>query len=153
MGDSVKALRQVLMGQIVGVTVTRADAAGDGTLAVDPALLAAAGILEHEKVEVYDATCGTRLSMPVGTGEKGMVSISGAAAHLVHAGDVIAIAAYGWVKEKAATRHAPRVVEVDAQNRLASKSGGAAEPAQAKSPKKEKKPEEITFRRAAKKGA
>jgi aspartate 1-decarboxylase len=89
--------------------------------------------------------------MPVVTGGNGEVAVSGAAAHLVQSGDVIAIAAYGWVKEKAATRHAPRVVKADAQNRIASKPGGAAEPVEAEPPKKEKKAKEITFRRVGRK--
>ncbi len=154
MGDSIKALRQVLLGEVAGATVTRADLAGDGTLVLDAALMSAAGFVEHEKVEVYDATCGTRLSMPVVSGEKGAVAVTGAAAHLVHQGDVVAVAAYGWVKEKAAARHSPRRVKVDGQNRIASRTGGAALPLETKDPKKEKKaPEPITLRRSPKKGA
>lgn len=120
-----KTLRLLLLGKIHHAVVTRAEPSGAAGLAVDRALLEAAGFLEHEKVDLYDATNGARLATevsatPRGTGD---VVVGGPAAHLVQPGDLVVLAAYGWVKEKAAKRHAPRLVLVDEKNRVVEVQG------------------------------
>lgn len=47
----------------------------------------------------------------------GEIGINGAAAHLVKPGDLVIIASYGWMKDKAARSHDPRIVLVDSENR------------------------------------
>ncbi len=122
MGDSSsKTLRQVLLGKVHRAVVTRADLDYVGSITIDEDLVEAAGFLANEKVDIYDVTNGSRLAtyvIPAARGS-GEVGINGAAAHLVKPGDLVIIAAYGWMKEKAARKHRPRVVMVDAQNRPA----------------------------------
>jgi aspartate 1-decarboxylase len=48
------------------------------------------------------------------------VGVNGAAAHLIHAGDLIIVAAYGWMTEEEAAGHRPKVVFVDERNRITS---------------------------------
>jgi aspartate 1-decarboxylase len=47
-----------------------------------------------------------------------MVCINGAAAHHVHPGDVVILLGYGLLEDAAARSHLPRVVFVEAGNRI-----------------------------------
>lgn len=113
-------LRQFLLGKIHRATVTRADIDYVGSITIDVALIEAAGFLENEKVDIYDVSNGARLSTYVIPGERGSgeVGINGAAAHLVKPGDLVILASYGWMSASEAAGHRPRVVHVDAANRL-----------------------------------
>lgn len=113
-------LRHFLLGKIHRAVVTRADLDYVGSITLDPLLIEAAGFLENEKVDIYDVTNGSRLSTYVipGTPGSGEVGVNGAAAHLVHAGDLIIIAAYGWMTGEEAAGHRPKVVFVDERNRI-----------------------------------
>ena len=113
-------LRHFLLGKIHRATVTRADVDYVGSITLDPLLIEAAGFLENEKVDIYDVTNGSRLATYVipGTPGSGEVGINGAAAHLVQKGDLVIIAAYGWMTAEESEAHAPKVVFVDGRNRI-----------------------------------
>ena len=113
-------LRHFLLGKIHRAVVTRADVDYVGSITLDPLLMEAAGFLENEKVDIYNVTNGSRLATYVipGLPGSGEVGVNGAAAHLVHAGDLIIIAAYGWLSEAEAAGHRPKVVFVDERNRV-----------------------------------
>ncbi len=113
-------LRHFLLGKIHRATVTRADLDYVGSITLDPLLIEAAGFLENEKVDIYDVTNGARISTYVipGTPGSGEVGINGAAAHRVDKGDLVIIAAYGWMDPQEAEALAPKVVFVDACNRI-----------------------------------
>ena len=117
-------LRHFLIGKIHRCVVTRADLDYVGSITIDPILIAAAGFLENEKIDIYDVTNGSRLSTYVSPGVSGSgeIGINGAAAHLVQAGDLVIIAAYGWMTEEEAAERRPRVVFVDEKNRITSKA-------------------------------
>lgn len=119
MAETGKTLRQLLLGKIHRAVVTRADLDYVGSITIDRDLIDAAGFLENEKVDIYDVTNGSRLATYVIPAERGTgeIGINGAAAHLVKPGDLVIIAAYGWMKEKQAKKHQPRIVLVDEQNR------------------------------------
>ena len=112
----------MMKGKIHRVTCTGADLNYNGSITVDPDLLEAAGILEHEQVDVLDINNGARLTTYAIRAKKrggGEVTINGAAAHLIKKGDLLIICAYARMKEKEAKKHQPRVVLVDAKNRVA----------------------------------
>lgn len=113
-------LRHFLIGKIHRATVTRADVDYVGSITIDSELIEAAGFLENEKIDIYDVTNGARLSTYVIPGRRGSgeVGINGAAAHLVKPGDLVILAAYGWLGTDEAAGHRPRVVHVDAANRV-----------------------------------
>ncbi|MCA2979216.1 MAG: aspartate 1-decarboxylase [Myxococcaceae bacterium] len=119
MAETQKTLRHLLLGKIHRAVVTRADLDYVGSITIDRDLIDAAGFLENEKVDIYDVTNGSRLATYVIPAERGSgeIGINGAAAHLVKPGDLVIIAAYGWMKEKTARKHRPNVVLVDEQNR------------------------------------
>ncbi len=113
-------LRHFLLGKIHRATVTRADLDYVGSITLDSLLMKAAGFMENEKVDIYDVTNGARISTYVipGLPGSGEVGINGAAAHLVHAGDLVIIANYGWMSAEEGEALEPKVVFVDAFNRI-----------------------------------
>jgi aspartate 1-decarboxylase len=57
-----------------------------------------------------------------------VIGINGAAAHLVHPGDLVILISYGVMDESEAKSHLPRVVHVDADNRIVELGGDPAAP-------------------------
>ena len=115
----------MMKGKIHRCTCTGADLDYNGSITVDPVLLEAAGILEHEQVDVLDIDNGARLTTYAIRSKKrggGEITINGAAAHLVKKGHLLIICAYAQMKEKEAQKHQPRVILVDAKNQIAKAS-------------------------------
>lgn len=101
-------------------TVTEADLDYEGSITIDPDLLEAAGIRVYERVDVLDITNGNRLTTYTLPGERGSgeIKMNGAAAHLVHPGDLIIVIAYGEFEELELAEFRPTVVLVDEKNRI-----------------------------------
>ena len=57
-----------------------------------------------------------------------MIGINGAAAHLVHPGDLVIIMSYAVLDDAEARALEPRVVHVDEKNRIVKLGNDAAEP-------------------------
>ena len=112
--------RVMLKSKIHRATVTATALHYEGSLSIDQDLLDAADILPFEQIQVWDVTNGTRLTTYALVGERGSgtIQINGAGAHLIQAGDLVIIATFTTLSDKAAKRHEPRVIFVDAQNRL-----------------------------------
>ncbi|MBS1836823.1 MAG: aspartate 1-decarboxylase [Actinobacteria bacterium] len=112
--------RRMFSSKIHRATVTVADVDYEGSVTVDRDLLDAAGILEWEEVHIWDVTNGARLSTYTIAGERGsgVIGINGAAAHLVHPGDLVILATFVEVDEAEAASHEPTVVFVDEHNRV-----------------------------------
>jgi aspartate 1-decarboxylase len=122
--------RTMLKSKIHRATVTQADLDYVGSLTVDRDLMDAADLLVGEKIAVVDVTNGARLETYVIEGERGsgVIGVNGAAAHLVHPGDLIIIIGYGLMSDYEARTYAPRVVHVDADNRITALGSDPAEP-------------------------
>ena len=103
--------RTLLKSKIHRATVTDADLHYEGSVTIDPELLDAADIVNHERVEIYDITNGARLSTYAILGEPGAgeICINGAAAHLVNPGDLVIIVSYAEYSEDELANHEPRV--------------------------------------------
>lgn len=112
--------RRMFLGKIHRATVTHADLDYEGSVTIDEDLLEAAGMLEHEEVHVWNVTRGTRLVTYTLRGPRGsgVICINGAAAHLMKPKDLVILATYGEMDDDEARRHVPKVVRVDAQNRM-----------------------------------
>ncbi|HEU0102585.1 MAG TPA: aspartate 1-decarboxylase [Mycobacteriales bacterium] len=123
-------LRTMLTSKIHRATVTQADLHYVGSVTVDEDLMDAADLLEGEQVAIVDVTNGARLQTYVITGPRGsgVIGINGAAARLVHPGDLVILIAYGQMDEAEARTRRPRVVFVDADNRIV---GTGSDPAEA----------------------
>ena len=115
-------MRTMMAGKIHRATVTEANLDYVGSITLDPVLMDAAGILPYEQVHVLDVTNGSRLETYTITGRRGSgeVCINGAAAHLVHEGDLVIIVAYQQLPDDEARSFVPRQVHVDARNRVLS---------------------------------
>jgi aspartate 1-decarboxylase len=113
--------RVMLKSKIHRATVTDSDLHYVGSLTLDPDLLEAADILEHEQVHVVDVDNGARFATYTIAGERGSgaMKVNGAAARLVHRGDTIIVISYAQYDEADLERHSPRVVHVEAgSNRI-----------------------------------
>lgn len=113
-------LRHMLTSKIHRATVTEADLHYVGSITIDEDLLDAAGLAEGEKVLVVDVTTGARLETYciIGRRGSGVIGINGAAAHLVAPGDVVIVMAFGLLDAAELEVHKPKVVFVDARNRI-----------------------------------
>ena len=122
-------LRTMLTAKIHRATVTQADLHYVGSVTVDQDLLDAADLLPGEKVAVVDVTNGARLETYVIPGPRGsgVIGINGAAARLVHVGDLVILIAYGVMDDEQARTRQPRVVFVDSENRVVGTGGDPAE--------------------------
>jgi aspartate 1-decarboxylase len=112
--------RTMLGGKIHRATVTAADLDYEGSITIDEDLLDAAHMLSYEAVDIWDVTNGARLSTYALAGPRGsgVVCINGAAAHLVHVGDIVIIGSFVILGDGEASTWQPWVVVVDAQNRI-----------------------------------
>ncbi|TDC97702.1 aspartate 1-decarboxylase [Actinomadura sp. 7K507] len=124
-------MQRILMnGKIHRATVTQADLHYVGSLTIDADLMEAADIVEGEQVHVVDITNGSRLVTYAITGEagSGVIGVNGAAARQVQPGDMVIIITYTPVDDAGRDRHEPRVVHVDAANRIVALGTDPAEP-------------------------
>jgi aspartate 1-decarboxylase len=112
--------RTMLKSKIHRATVTHADLHYVGSVTVDEELLDAADLLPGEQVAIVDVTNGSRLETYVITGPRGsgVIGINGAAAHLVHPGDLVILISYAQMDDELARTYRPRVVHVDGANRI-----------------------------------
>lgn len=108
---------ELMRCKIHRATVTEADLNYEGSISLDPALIKAAGLFLHEKVDILNCNNGARFTTYVIEGKKGQVCLNGAAARLVQKGDLVIIVAYGSMAIEKAKGFKPEVVFVDAKNR------------------------------------
>lgn len=123
-------MRIMMKSKIHRATVTQADLDYVGSVTLDAALMDAADLLEGEQVAIVDITNGARIETYVIPGERGsgVIGINGAAAHLVHPGDLVIIMNYAVLEDAEARALQPRVVHVDDKNRIVKLGNDPAEP-------------------------
>jgi aspartate 1-decarboxylase len=111
--------RRMLKSKIHRATITDANLHYIGSITVDPDLLQAADILEHEQVAVVDIDNGARFETYTiaGTPGSGDMCLNGAAARLVQPGDRIIVISYAEYEPAELADYAPRIVHVDTANR------------------------------------
>lgn len=123
-------MRIMMKSKIHRATVTQADLDYVGSVTIDADLLDAADLLEGEQVAIVDNTNGARIETYVIPGPRGtgVIGINGAAAHLVHPGDVVIIMSYAVLDDAEARGLKPRVIHVDGDNRVVKIGNDPAEP-------------------------
>ncbi len=112
--------RTLLRAKLHRVHVTHSELDYEGSVAIDGRLLDAADIREYERIDVYNIRNGERFSTYAIRAEEGsgIISVNGAAAHKASPGDLLIICAFGVLEEKELALFKPRLVYVDAQNRI-----------------------------------
>ena len=123
-------MRFMMKSKIHRATVTQADLHYVGSIGIDRDLMEAADLLEGEKVTIADITNGARLETYVIPAQRGsgMITINGAAAHLVDAGDLVIIISYTMLEDAEARKLVPTVVHVDEHNRVVKLGNDPSEP-------------------------
>jgi aspartate 1-decarboxylase len=123
-------MRIMMKSKIHRATVTQADLDYVGSVTLDAALMEAADLLEGEQVAIVDLTNGARIETYVipGPAGTGVIGINGAAAHLVHPGDLVIIMSYAVMSDAEAKTMKPHVVHVDDRNRVMKIGNDPAEP-------------------------
>jgi aspartate 1-decarboxylase len=104
--------------------VTAAQLQYPGSIAIDQALLDAAGLIPYEAVWVADLNNGNRVQtyvVPAPAGS-GRIDILGAAAQRIQAGDIVIIMAFSYCTPEEAGQVKPKVVVLDNRNRIISGS-------------------------------
>ena len=101
-------------------TVTDADLNYEGSLTIDGALMDAGDILEYEQVVVVNVSNGQRFETYAmrGKDNSGAMVVNGAAARLVHRGDLIIVFTYADYDEQEIETYKPVFVFVDKDNRI-----------------------------------
>lgn len=108
-------MRWVLRSKIHKATVVQADVNYVGSITIDADLIERVGLWPGEKVLVVSNTSGARLETYVIPGERGSgyISMNGAAAHLIKAGEEIIIIGFE-LTDRPIT---PKQILVDKANR------------------------------------
>lgn len=116
-------LVEVLKSKIHRATVTDKNLEYEGSITVDEGLMSGAGICENEKVHVLNLNNGNRFETYVIKGKKssGSICINGAAARLAEKGDKVIIVSYGFVDSAETLKVKPKIVKVDAKNKIIKK--------------------------------
>ena len=114
----------MLRSKIHRATLTGTELDYEGSIAIDRALMDAAGLFPGEQVHVLNVNSGSRLityviEAPRGSGT---ILLNGPAARLGVRGDKVVIITYCAMPEEEAATHKPIVVHVDDANRQVMKS-------------------------------
>ena len=110
----------VVKSKLHNVTVTEANLNYIGSITIDEALMEAADIFEHEKVQVVNNNNGERIDTYVIKGKRGsgIICLNGAAARKAVVGDVVIIISYGIIPYEDAKNHKPIFVFPNNENKI-----------------------------------
>ncbi len=108
----------VLKSKIHRAKVTAKNINYSGSITLDTELMRKAGLIEFEKVDVYNISNGERFSTYIikGSEEKREVILNGAAARKVEVGDPLIIVSYAIVDEEEDFK--PKIVVLDEENKI-----------------------------------
>jgi aspartate 1-decarboxylase len=112
--------RTMLKAKLHRVTVTQSELGYEGSCAIDEDLLDAADIREYQQIDIYNVNNGDRFTTYAIRGQRGsgMISVNGAAARKAQVGDILIIATYANYSEEELQNFQPRLIYVDAHNRI-----------------------------------
>ena len=113
-------LVKLLKSKLHCATVTDTKLHYPGSIAIDPVLMDAAGILPYESVLIADLNNGSRLETYVvpAEPESRNVVVMGAAAHLMKPKDIVIIMSFGFFTPEEAKEFKPKVVVLDENNKI-----------------------------------
>jgi aspartate 1-decarboxylase len=118
-------MRTMLKSKIHRARVTDGNIAYEGSITIDKKLMEAADILPYEEVHILNINNGARFQTYAIEGQEnsGEICLNGAAARLVARGDIVIILTYHAVPEEEVRDYHPRLIYVDAQNRITHTKG------------------------------
>ena len=110
--------RTMMKSKVHRATITGAHLDYVGSITLDRTLMELADIREFEQVAVLDIDNGARFETYAMEGGPSDVILNGAAARLVQPGDRVIVITYAVYEEAELASYAPRIVHVDARNRV-----------------------------------
>ncbi|MCL1919745.1 MAG: aspartate 1-decarboxylase [Kiritimatiellaeota bacterium] len=110
----------LLKAKLHHLRVTEANKEYEGSLTVDEDLMDAVGIAEFEKLLIANLDNGERLETYAIRGARGsgIACLNGAAAYKGKIGDRLIVMAWCQLDEAECQGHHPKIVRLDAQNRI-----------------------------------
>jgi aspartate 1-decarboxylase len=122
-------MRTMLKSKIHRARVTDGNIAYEGSITIDKKLMQAADILPYEQVHILNVNNGARFHTYAIEGKEngGEICLNGAAARLVAKGDIVIILTYRDLSDEEARNYHPKLVYVDAQNKITHTKGVIAE--------------------------
>ena len=114
--------RNMLKSKIHRARVTGVHLDYEGSVTIDKDLLKEADILPYEQVNVLNVNTGARFTTYAIEGKSGVgqIELNGAAARLAAKGDIVIILTYTTLPEEEAESFMPRMVYVNAENKIVS---------------------------------
>ena len=121
--------RTMLKSKLHRVTATHSELHYEGSCAIDLNLLEAADIIEHEQIDIWNVNNGERFTTYAIRAERGsgIISVNGSAARRAAPGDLLIIASFAQYEDTERAAYAPKLVYVDAQNRINRTGDGVPE--------------------------
>lgn len=113
-------LLTLLKSKIHRARLTMTDLHYEGSIGIDEDIMDAAGIVPHERVDIWNVTNGERLStyaLPAVRGSREF-QLNGAPARRAQAGDIVIIAAYGQLPAEEARNYRPTVLLMSEENAI-----------------------------------
>jgi aspartate 1-decarboxylase len=110
----------MLKSKIHRAVVTEADLNYVGSITIDEDLMERADLLENEKVSILNINNGARFDTYVQRGPRGSgkICLNGAAARLVHVGDLVIILSYELYTKEELETHKPVIMLVEDDKNL-----------------------------------
>jgi len=111
---------KILKSKLHRARVTETKLHYPGSIAIDSALMEAAGILPYESVLIADLNNGNRLETYVVPAEAGsrQIVVLGAAAQLIKPKDIVIIIGFGFFTPEEAREFKPKVAVLDENNNI-----------------------------------
>jgi len=111
---------KILKSKLHRARVTETKLHYPGSIAIDSALMEAAGILPYESVLIADLNNGNRLETYVVPAEAGsrQIVVLGAAAQLIKPKDIVIILSFGFLAPDEAKEFKPKIAVLDENNNI-----------------------------------
>jgi aspartate 1-decarboxylase len=111
---------EVLKSKIHRAVITEANLNYVGSLTLDEQLMAAAGMIENEKVQIVNVNNGTRIETYLIKGKRGsgICCLNGPAARQGAVGDVVIVISYARMDFEEAKKFKPSVVFLREGNKI-----------------------------------
>ncbi|MCM3269180.1 aspartate 1-decarboxylase [Paenibacillus elgii] len=112
--------RTMLKSKIHRATVTEANLNYVGSITIDQDLLDLVDMLPNEKVQIVNNNNGARFETYIIPGPRGsgVVCLNGAAARMVHPGDIVIILSYVMLSDEEAHKHTPSIAIMGENNQV-----------------------------------
>lgn len=111
--------RTMMKAKLHRATVTEANLNYVGSITIDEDLMDLVDLLPNEKVQIVNNNNGARLETYTIPGPRGsgVICLNGAAARLVHPGDIVIIISYAMMTDEEARHNKPKIAVLDAANK------------------------------------